>query len=423
MPTAALNGTFQQRHRNNALPEKSVGIHVPGTPEIGRCSLLSAGRNDIMLIAVNTRMLLKDRMEGIGYFTFECFKRITRLHPEYEFVFVFDRPYDPEFVFSDNITPVSVFPPARHPFLWYAWYEFSLPGLFRKIKPDLFVSNDGYVSLKAKVKTLAVIHDINFEHFRDDIPFFFRQYYRHFFPKYARRATRIATVSEYSREDIAKTYGVPAEKIDVVYNGAGDGFHPATQENIRQVRENLTGGTPFFLFIGAIHQRKNIARLLQAYDRFRSSEIHNHKLVLAGNRRWWTEEMEQAYAGMHYKDDVIFTGRISDERLQEITGAAFALVYVSVFEGFGIPVVEAFRSGIPVITSSVSSMPEIAGDAALLTDPYSIDSIVTAMHTMASDEKLRKELTNKGYQRASLFTWDRTAGLLWECMERTLHSK
>lgn len=375
-----------------------------------------------MVIVVNVRMLLKNKMEGIGYFTFESMRRITVQHPEHEFIFIFDRPYDPSFHFSENITPVVVAPPARHPILWVLWYEFSLPRLFRKIKADVFVSTDGYLSLRSKVKTLAVIHDINFEHYPKDLPFFNRIFYRYFFPRYAAKSVRIATVSEFSKQDIVKTYGVPPEKIDVVYNGAGEDFVPLTATHISRVRNKISGGQPYFLFTGSLHQRKNIANLLRAFDQFREENNCSHRLVLAGTKRWWTTEMESVHKGMKHREDVIFTGRVSDEDLRDITGAAFALSYVSTFEGFGIPIVEAFRCDVPVITSRISSMPEIAGDAALLVDPFSIDSIAEAMTALVKDPALRNSLIEKGRKKRTAYSWDHTATSLWASIEKTVSS-
>src|SRR6186713_1838153 len=112
-----------------------------------------------MKIAVNTRFLLKDKLEGIGWFTYESMKRITQQHPEHEFIFLFDRPYSPDFIFSSNITPKALFPPARHAFLWYWWFEGSVAAFLKKNPPDLFLSTDGFLSLRAPVKQVAVIHD------------------------------------------------------------------------------------------------------------------------------------------------------------------------------------------------------------------------------------------------------------------------
>ncbi len=375
-----------------------------------------------MRIAVNTRMLLPHRLEGIGYFCQEAFSRIVRNHPEHEFYFLFDRPFDSRYLFGPNVQGIAVPPPARHPILWYAWYEYALPRVFRRIKPDLFVSPDGYASLRSRVKTLTVIHDINFEHFPKDLPFFNRSYYRYFFPRFARHSTRIATVSEFSRQDIATHYGIPDSKIDVVYNGVNTGFNLMNEADAQTVRQGLTGGAPYFLFIGALHARKNIVNLMKAFELFKSKSGLPHKLVFAGIRRWWTPDMENCLRDMSFQDHVLFTGRVEEAELHRITGAAFAVTYVSNFEGFGIPILEGMRSGVPVITSNVTSMPEVAGDAALLVDPKNPEAISQSMIRLCGDEGLRSTLIQRGLVRSADFSWEHTARHLWASMEKTLQS-
>lgn len=373
-----------------------------------------------MRIAVNARMLQKGKLEGIGYFCLETFRRITHDHPEHEFLFIFDRPFDSEFVFTPNVTPIVAGPAARHPILWYLWYEWSLPRVFRKWKPDLFVSSDGYLSLRSQVPTLSVIHDINFEHYPGDLPFFNRAYYRHFFPRYAKAAARIATVSSFSRDDISRQYGISTDKIDVVYNGVNDGFVPLQESENRKTLEQLTGGKPYFLFIGSIHQRKNIVNLLNAYEQFRTNGGPDVCLVFAGTKRWWTPEMETSLQSMRYRQDVHFTGRVAEADLFRITAAALALTYVSTFEGFGIPLLEAMRCGVPVLTANVTSMPEVAGDAALLVDPFSVEDISKGMQRLSVDAQLRQELSQRGLIRSRDFSWDFTARDLWNSIGRTM---
>src|SRR3954471_1708357 len=158
-----------------------------------------------MLIAVNTRLLLKDKLEGIGWFTYESLKRITKSHPEHQFLFLFDRPFAEEFIFSDNVSPIVVGPQARHPFLWYWWFEQSLPKILHKQEPDLFLSPDGFLPLSysspagiKKCKFLPVIHDLYFEHYPQEIPFLASKFFKRYFQQYVKKANRIATVSEYS---------------------------------------------------------------------------------------------------------------------------------------------------------------------------------------------------------------------------------
>ena len=144
------------------------------------------------------------------------------------------------------------------------------------------------------------------------------------------------------------------------------------------------------------------------------------QLILTGQKRWWTNEMEEVYNAMTFKSDVIFTGRVSEDNLQKITAAAFAVTYVSTFEGFGIPIIEAMRCNVPVITSNVTSMPEIAGGSALLCDPFSITSISNAMSNIFMDKNLRNSLIEKGNQRQAYFSWQKSADELWKCVEKVI---
>jgi glycosyltransferase involved in cell wall biosynthesis len=370
-------------------------------------------------IAVNTRLLLKDRLEGLGRFTYETLKLITQSHPEHEFFFLFDRPFDTNFVFADNVTPIVVRPPARHPLLWYVWFELSLPRVLKKINPDLFLSPDGFLSLNSNVLSLPVIHDLNFVHNPKDLAQSHAWFYNRYFPKYAQKAKRIATVSEFSKTDISKQYGIAPSKIDVVYNGVSERFKPLDENHKKAVLDKWSNGKPYFIYVGAIHQRKNIERMLAAYDRFREGNSE-HRFVLVGNKKWWTSTMQETLDVMKFKHEVVFTGRVSDEDLNDLMGAALANVYVSTFEGFGIPIIEAFQSGVPVITSNVTSMPEIASDAALLVYPLQSESISDAMIELASSNQLRLELIKKGHERAAHFTWIRSANLLWESIEKAV---
>lgn len=367
-----------------------------------------------MKIAVNTRLLLKNKLEGIGWFTYETLKRITVNHPEHEFVFIFDRPWSEEFIFSKNITPVQIGPPSRHPFLWYLWFERSLPKLLKQLKPDLFLSPDGYLSLSSDIPSLPVIHDINFEHYPKDLPFWYRKYYRHYFPKYASKATRIATVSDFSKSDIQKQYEIDADKIDVVHNGVSERFKPLSSSEKGAAKKEFSNGKPYFVFVGSIHPRKNIVRMLLAFEHFKNSGNYEHHLVIIGQKKWWTHEMESTLNGMKFKNNVLFKDSVSAEKLAFAVGGAEGMLYVSLFEGFGIPIIEGMKSGVPVITSNVTSMPNVAGNAALQCDPKNEKQIAEQMKRLVHEPTLSNQLIEKGLARANDFSWDKTAELLWD---------
>jgi glycosyltransferase involved in cell wall biosynthesis len=274
--------------------------------------------------------------------------------------------------------------------------------------------------LKTNVRSLAVFHDLNFEHYPLDLPFTFRKYYRYYFPKFAEKAIRICTVSEYSKQDIIRQYGKSPDLIDVVYDGANESYVPLLPEQVTRVREQYTSGQPYFIFIGSLHPRKNLVNLFKAFDLFRKDNPGKIKLLIVGARRWWTKEISKAFKEMKFSDEVVFSGRLNSDELVQVLGASLALTYVSYFEGFGIPIAEAFRCGVPVITSNVTSMPEVAGDAAMLIDPFDPGSIARAMDKIANDEGFRQDLIKKGENRKNIFNWDRTAGLLWESIEKAI---
>jgi len=371
-------------------------------------------------IAVNTRLLIKDKIEGIGWFKFENLSRITRQHPEHQFYFLFDRPYSEEFVFANNVTPLIVNPQARHPVLYYLWFEHAIPRALNKLNADLFLSPDGYLSLSSKVPSMNVFHDLSFEHFPADLPYLERKYYRYFFPKYAQKAIRIATVSEYSKQDIVKQYGVDEEKVDLVYSGTNESFKPVGEDVKNRIRNEFTGGAPYFLFMGSLHPRKNLARLFTAFDQFKQRDSSGTKLLIVGMKKWWTGNIKEAFDNMTHQEDIILPGRVELKTLNEIVASALAVTYVSYLEGFGLPILEGFHSDTPVITSDVTSMPEVAGDAALLVDPFSTDSIASAMTSMANDITLREDLIKKGRIQKEKFSWQKTSELLWCSIEKTL---
>jgi len=376
-----------------------------------------------MLIAVNTRLLIKNRIDGIGWFINETLKRITRDHPEHKFVFFFDRQFSNDFIFSDNITARVIHPQARHPFLWYWWFEYSLTRALKKLKPDIFISPDGFLPLSIKIPCIPVIHDLNFHHRPNDLPRMVRNYYNRCFPKFAEKATRIITVSEYSRKDIVESYNIDPDIIDVVYNGADKIFKPATEIEKNETKKRFTSGKDYFVYAGSLHPRKNISALLQAFEDFKKETGSDMKLILAGETLFITPGMKKKLKHMNYRNDVILTGRVSTEDMHLIISSATVMTFVSHYEGFGIPVLESMQCGVPVIASNVTSIPEVAGDAALYISPGKPETILEAMKKITEDFKLRENLIEKGFVQSRKFSWDKTAEKLWESIEKVLRGK
>lgn len=369
-----------------------------------------------MKIGVNTRVLISNRMEGVARYIFETVRRMAINNPHDEFHLFFDRPYSEEFVFSENVIPHVIGFPTRHPILWYLWFEYFLPRALKKNKIDVLYSGDTFLSLTAKVTTVLVSHDINYFHFPEHVQKSHLYYYKKFFPKYHRKADRIIAVSQATASDIESAYQLDEAKIEVAYNDVPEGFKfLSSQEKIEQ-RNIITQGIPYFMYLGSLHPRKNVENLIKAFEIFKSKTESNYKLVLFGRLAWKTEKLMTLYRNSEYKDDILFRQN-EDANVFKSLAAAEALCYVSLLEGFGIPILEAFHSGTPVITSNRSSMPEVAGNAALLVDPDSPESISEAMLKIESQPGLRDDLIKRGLDRKEEFNWDESSKVIYRAIQ------
>jgi glycosyltransferase involved in cell wall biosynthesis len=370
-------------------------------------------------IAVNTRFLISGKLEGIGLFSYEILKHMVIQHPEVDFIFLFDRPFSQEFIFAKNVKGVSISPPARHPFLWYAWFHIALPIWLKKNNPDVFLSMDGYTVLSSKVKKITVFHDLAFEHFPDQIGLLVNLYYKFFLPKYAKSSDSLIAVSHFTKQDLVTLYGIDENKINVVYNAAKSVYQPISENEKNTIKNYYSDGRDFFVFVGAIHPRKNVGNLLKAFDAFKSSTLSDKKLLLIGRKGWRYNEIEAILNQLKHRNDILLLGYKDSEETAKVVGAAHAMCYVSLFEGFGIPIIEAQQAEVPVITSNVSSMPEVAGDATLLINPSSVYEITQALEGL-ENISLRNDLIKKGVINATRFSWQESANELWTVCQKYL---
>jgi glycosyltransferase involved in cell wall biosynthesis len=367
-----------------------------------------------MVIAVNTRFLLPGALEGYGYFCREVFRNMALSHPEHQFYFLFDRPFHDEFIFSSNVQGIVVAPPARHPVLWKYWFDIRVPAVLRKIKADVFISPDGYCSLRTRVPQCLVVHDLGFMHYPEGYKRSHLFFLKRYVPQFLKKAAAIATVSQFSRDDIIRQYRIAPEKLAVVYSAPKEIFHPISYEVQQEIRDQYTSGSAYFIYVGAIQPRKNLVNLLKAFSLFKKRQQSQMKLVFAGRLAWKNNEFLELLKNYKYRDDVVLTGYVKEEHLVQLVGSAYALVYPSFFEGFGVPVLEAMRCVVPALTSQNSSMQEIGEDAALYFDPTNFNDIADRMMEIYKDENLRSRLIEKGRAVAEKYSWERTAELMWK---------
>ena len=241
--------------------------------------------------------------------------------------------------------------------------------------------------------------------------------------RFVKKAKTIATVSEFSKRDILEHYPASAGKIDVVYSAAKPLFHPITEQEKLLTKKLYSDEREYFLYAGALQPRKNLINLLRAFSVFKKRQQSAMKLVLCGRLAWKNDGLVELLKTYKYKEDVVLTGYVPEEALWKLMGSAHALVYPSFFEGFGVPVLEAMKCNVPVLTSENTSMQEIAGDAAIYFDPASHVDIAEKMMLLYKDEALRKSLIEKGGEVAPHYSWHHTAQLLWNCAMKAVPSK
>jgi glycosyltransferase involved in cell wall biosynthesis len=357
-----------------------------------------------MIIGVNARVLVSNHLEGLARYTYETTRHMAIANPQDQFILFFDRQIDFEFDFPSNIDKVVIPLQARHPVLWRIWLDLLVPRYLRKYNVDVFYSPDGYMSLTTKVPTLMVLHDIAFRHYPAHIPWQHRFDYQFFVPRYIQKSKHIITVSDYVRNDIIEKFSISPSKISVAYN-ALDQSKILTNPSAIMLPEK-----PYFVYIGSLNPRKNLIRLIESFNLFNTKNDFKYCLVLAGKISKSFTALENV---LKKTKNVIHTGPVSENDKYKLIGGAEALTYISLYEGFGIPILEGFAMGTPLITSNAASMPEVAGGAALLVNPFEINQIENAMNTIVSDNNYRNELIQKGKKRLADFSWKLSAAHIY----------
>ena len=370
-----------------------------------------------MIIAINARMLFKKRLDGIGRLSYEVIKRLALLRPNDQIYCIYDRTHKEYYNFGSNVHHVAIGLPARHPILWKLWFDYSIPNFLNKIKADCFVSLDGYNTLSSGLPSIIFGHDIAPLHFPQHMKWSHRLYYRRYLPLFLKKAHAIIANSAFTKKDIRDTLQIQGDKIHVACSGRNDYFKSLSREQVGLVRAKYTDGQPYFIFTGTRSPRKNLVRLIAAFDQVKKEHNVDHHLLIVGRSGWKDQSVIDQYRSSDYKDSIQLLESIDDLELAKLVGAADSTVFVSLYEGFGLPIIEAMACNVPVVTSDVSSMPEVAGDAALIVDPYDINAIAQAMYRSISDQQLRAALITIGAQRHLKFNWDDQANKVDELID------
>jgi glycosyltransferase involved in cell wall biosynthesis len=365
---------------------------------------------------------LKGIRTGIGRYLETLLPELFRLNREINYVLFYNSlkgPNPPYKSAGDNSTIIRTrYPNKALNVLWaytgYPRFE-TLAGDI-----DVFYSPNFQIPPLRKAPGVLTIHDLVFYHSPElAIPSAVRHYRRRI-KFYSDRADIIIGDSLATVNDISRYLGIPREKTRVIYPGAIPLATVSDRER-NEIKKEMRLPEKYILFVGCIEPRKNLARAFRAYER--TGLWKDIPLVLAGPRGWRFNELKTAWDNLTAKNQIFWLDYVGEKELAVLYENAFFLIFPSLFEGFGLPILEAMSAGCPVLTSNCSSMPEAAGDAALYVDPLDTESIADGMLKLAGDGSLRESLISAGYKRAKLFTWEKTARELLDVFYRTRDSK
>jgi len=287
------------------------------------------------------------------------------------------------------------------------WTHGVLPWQVCRARVDILHMPANVIPLWLPCPTLVTILDTTVFHTPRNFPFWHRNYFRLLVPWAAKHASMILTISGYSKQDIVKQFRVAPDKVVVTHLAASPTFRTISVQEILKVKQRY-GLDSYILTVGTLEPRKNMIRLLQAFALLRQSGF-SYQLVHAGPRGWLFDDILAEVDRLQLQDSVRFLGRVSLEDLVGLYNAATVLVYPSLYEGFGLPVLEAMACGCPVVTSNTSSLPEVVGEAGIMVDPYDVQQLMDAIQKVLEDKALAQDMRQQGLERASLFSWQRCA--------------
>lgn len=378
-----------------------------------------------MIIGIDGNEANTGRNVGIGEFAFELLTQFEQMRPQgvtFE-VFMKDDPLK-SLPRERKGWDYRVFGPRK------MWTQFALPlKLFMSSpKPDVFFSPTHYAPRFSPVPTVTSVMDLAYIHF----PEYFAEkdlYQLKHWTKYSvQKAAHVITISNSSKNDIIKAYNVPESKVSVVYLGIKDmtSLNPHVY-SMSELQSKFGISKNYVLSVGTLQPRKNTARLIEAFSKVVRSKKQvvsgdDLQLIVVGKRGWLYEDILAAPKKYGVEDRVKFLDFVSDDDLAMLYKNALCYVFPSLYEGFGLPILEAMKFDCPVITSNVSSLPEAAGDAALYVDPTDIDDIAAKISSLLDNESLRKELMKKGRDQIKKFSWEKSAKQTLEILEQVAKS-
>jgi glycosyltransferase involved in cell wall biosynthesis len=351
-------------------------------------------------------------------FILEIFNIISKSHPEHKFIFITNKPPEDLLNFPKNTESVVIDYEVKTALQRLYYLNIKLPKVLKKYKTDVLVS-ENFCSLISKVPQILISPDLSFIH----QPLFVKKrdqlFYKKFTPKFLKKAIKIIAFSAFEKADIIKQFKIDAEKIQVIYPGIVENGEPINFEEKEIIKEKYAGGNEFFIYSGTISPHKNLVNLLKAFSAFKKRQRSKMQLIIAGKPGKKYEEFIESLRLYRFKDEVrLLENSVLSEELLKISSSAYAMVYPTVYENTAEVPLQAMKCEVPVITSGSGVMPELCGDAALFVDPENSKDIAEKMMLIFKDEKMRKELIEKGKVQAEKYNWEKSALAMWGLIEK-----
>ena len=376
-----------------------------------------------MRIAIDYSAAVNQRA-GIGRLVRSQVAALSELDASNSYVLLYARPNQgatPRFPTSANFSRREV--GVRERWLTIAWHRahVPIPADFLSGPVDIFHSPDFVLPPLRRARSVLTVHDLAFLMYPECAHDRLRAYLEAVVPRSVVRADFVIADSENTRNDLVVLLGVHPDRVDVVPGGVDERFSPVRDPALlRQARNQLgVGDAPYVLAVGVLEPRKNLSTLMDAFAIAKSRGLlPGHRLVLAGGRGWLVEEILEHHAASPVRDQILLPGFVPDELLPAAYSAADVLAFPSLYEGFGLPLLEAMACGTPVVTSSASCLPEVGEGASLMVEPMDTDGLAEALVRAATEPELREELRAKGTARAAQYTWRRAAERLLSVYEK-----
>lgn len=364
-----------------------------------------------MRIAIDVRTVRPVR-SGVGNYVLHLLKGLRQVAPDEEF-FLVGQPTNLEVLSWDSpshLTHRTFVSHESHP-LGDVWEHFWLPRILEHNRVQVLHGPATLIPLvRGKYATVVTIHDLVAFLYPETIPRKYAMYMRWLIRQVVSHSDRIISVSHNTKNDLVRILGVDPDKISVIHEAAQPPFKPMNDPaKLDEARRRYGIEGPFIYHVGNIEPRKNLVRLIKAYLILRDRLGGGVRLAITGQKGWLTKKLMKALGEMELGEDVVYTGYVPHEDLPLLMNAAEVFVFPSLYEGFGLPVLEAMSCGTPVVTSNLSSLPEIVGDAAVLVDPYDEESIAAGLQKVLEDSDFRHRLRSKGLEQASRFSWANAA--------------